>query len=221
MFPLLQTDIRFWHNFFLISRCLESLIASPLSTISCSIHARHSSVCCPIPIQPWASCSTSVLVQNVVASTLFSHVCRFPTHPFVGLWVFCCVLLAVAFHGLPTHRFKNCKSHASSSSRRLTQRVFVAPVGVNSRNSSVRSSLPIQNSSHPPHVQLGSILSMVSLQAHFSKCHNFSSAILAPDRTTRRSPGSLHLEFVHNPCTMSCHPAHQHVIQSNYCLVFH
>ena len=59
-------------------------------------------------------------------------------------WIYgpCCVLLAVAFHGLPTHRFKNCKFRALSPSRRLAQRVFIAPVAVNNKNSSVRSSLP-------------------------------------------------------------------------------
>ena len=36
----------------------------------------------------WASCSTSVLVKKYsVASTIFSHVCHSPTHPFVGLLV--------------------------------------------------------------------------------------------------------------------------------------
>ena len=114
--------------------------------------------------------------------------------------------ILVAFHGLPTHRFNNCESHALSPSRSLTQRVFITPVGVNSRNSSVRSSLPTKNSSHPPHVQLGSILRMVSPQAHFSKWHNFSSVVLALDRTIRHSPGPLHLEIVYNPCTVSYDP---------------
>ena len=36
----------------------------------------------PISNTTWASCSASVLVQNVL-----SRVCRFPTHPFVGLLV--------------------------------------------------------------------------------------------------------------------------------------
>ena len=35
----------------------------------------------------WAPCNASVLVQNVVANTLFLHVCHSPTHPFVGLLV--------------------------------------------------------------------------------------------------------------------------------------
>ena len=83
----------------------------------------------------------------------FSHVCCLPTH--VGP---CCVLLVIAFRGLPTHSFKNCNSQALSPSRRLTQRVFFASAGVTIRNSSVRSRLPTKNFSHPPHVQFGSIL---------------------------------------------------------------
>ena len=43
--------------------------------------------------------------------------------------------------------------------------------------------------SHPSHA----ILQMVSSQAHFSNWHNFSSVVLAPGRTIRRSPGFLHL----------------------------
>ena len=78
-----------------------------------------------------------------------------------------------------------------------------------------------KDSSHPPHVQPGSILRMVAPQAHFSKWHNFSSVVLATDRTLKRSPSSLHLELVYDPCTMVYHPAHQHMIRSNCCLVFH
>ena len=63
-----------------------------------------------------------------------------------------------------------------------------------------------KNSSHPSHVQFGSILRMASLQAHFSKWHNFSSAVLAPESTIRRSPCFLHLEIVYNPCTVPTHP---------------
>ena len=49
----------------------------------------------------------------------------------------------MAFQRLPNHRFNNFKSQALSPSRRHTQRVFIAPVGVNSRNSPARSrSLP-------------------------------------------------------------------------------
>ena len=81
----------------------------------------------------------------VVASTTSLHVChlRWMVGP-------CCVHRAVAFHGLPTHKFKNCKSQAFSPSSRLTQRAFIAPVGVNSRNSSMRSSLPRKT----PRIQL-------------------------------------------------------------------
>ena len=132
----------------------------------------------------------------------------------------CCVLLAVAFHRLPTHRFQELQipriitfktSHTAClhcTCWRQQQKVIGAV------------KLADRNSSHPPHVQLGSILRMVSPQAHFSKWHNFSSVVLHPDRTIRRSPGSLHLKVVCNPCTVSYHPAPQQMIRSNFCLVF-
>ena len=41
----------------------------------------------PISNTTWASCSASVLVQNVVARTLFLHVCHCPTHHVAGLLV--------------------------------------------------------------------------------------------------------------------------------------
>ena len=159
-------------------------------------------MCCPFPTKPGHPAVRPYLSKMFCRNfTLFA---RLPLSNSSFYWIvgFCCVLLAVAFHGLPTHRFKNCKSQALSPSRRLTHRGFIAPVGVNSRNSSVQSSLPTKTS-HPPHVQLGSILRMVSPATHFSKWHNFSSVVLASDRTIRRSPGSLHLEIVYNPSTMS------------------
>ena len=64
--------------------------------------------------------------------------------------------------------------------------------------------------SHPPYVQFGCILSVVS--SH--------DVVIARGRTTRRSPGSLHLEIVYNPCTVSYHPTHQYMIRSNSSLVY-
>ena len=56
---------------------VSSLIAPPLSTISCSILARHS---CVLPaIRPYLS--------KMLSQKHFLHVCRFPTHPLVGLLV--------------------------------------------------------------------------------------------------------------------------------------
>ena len=92
----------------------------------------------------------------------YTIVARLPLSNSSFCWIVgvCCVLLAVAFHGLPTHRFKKCKSQALSPSRRLTQclhctcwrqqQEFIGAV-----------KLAVKNSSHPPHVQLGSILRMV------------------------------------------------------------
>ena len=215
--PLSLTWIDIWLTNF-SSFHVSSLIASPLSTISCSILTRHSSVCCQIPTQPRHPAVT--YPKCPVASTTFSHVCRLRTHHFCWIVGPCCVLLAVAFHGLPTHRFQELQipriitfktSHTAClhcTCWRQQQKVIGAV------------KLADRNSSHPPHVQLGSILRMVSPQAHFSKWHNFSSVVLAPDRTIRRSPGSLHLKVVYNPCTVSYHPAPQHMIRSNFCLVF-
>ena len=65
-FPLFQTDIRLLHNFFLISRCLE---------FNCITFVHHflfnfcSALLCVLPNSntAWASCSTSVLTQNVLS----------------------------------------------------------------------------------------------------------------------------------------------------------
>ena len=54
-----------------ISSDASNKIASPLSNISCSILARQSSECCPLPTQPGHPCSTSVLVQNVLSQVQF------------------------------------------------------------------------------------------------------------------------------------------------------
>ena len=76
---------------------LSSLIASPLSTISCSILARHSSVCCPFPTQPGHP-----LVRPYL-SKMFYRKCtlcaRLPISNSSFRWIvgLCCVLLAVAF----------------------------------------------------------------------------------------------------------------------------
>ena len=105
-FPLFQTDIRLLHNFFLISICLE------FNCISFVHHFLFNSCSALLCVLPNSNLGILQYVRTYtkcfVASTTFSHVCRLPTHPFAGLLVPCCVLLAVAFDGLPTHRFKNC-----------------------------------------------------------------------------------------------------------------
>ena len=109
-------------------------------------------------------------------------------------WIvgFCCVLIPVAFHGLPSHKFKICKSsHTACLHCTFWRREFIGVV-----------KLADKNSSHPPHVQLGSILRMVSLQTHFSNCHNLSSVVLAPDTNGKafsRFPSLQHcLQPMHN-----------------------
>ena len=97
---------------------------------------------CPFQTQPGHPAVRPYLSQMFCRK--YTLLARLPLSNSSYCWIvgFCCVLLAVAFHGLPAHRFKNCKSQAFPPSIRLTQRVFIAHVGVNSKNSSVRSSLP-------------------------------------------------------------------------------
>ena len=104
---------------------------------------------------------------------------------FCWIFGFCCVFLAVAFHGLPTHRFRNCKFQSLSPSRRPTQRVFIE--------------LHPQNGFAP----------------------NFFSVILARIERWGVLPVPFTWKAVHHPCTVSNRPAHQHMIGSNFCLVFH
>ena len=88
----------------------------------------------------WASFGTSVLSRMFCRK--YNLLARLPLANSSFCWIVGPLIFAVACHGLPTHKFKNCKSQALSPSRRHTQRVFIAAVGVNNRNSSVRSSLP-------------------------------------------------------------------------------
>ena len=97
---------------------LSSLVVSPLSTISCSILARHSSVCCPFPTQPGHP-----LVRPYL-SKMFYHKCtlcaRLPISNSSFRWIVvsaACSLLSL--RGLPTHRFQNCTSQPLL--RRITQ----------------------------------------------------------------------------------------------------
>ena len=79
----------------------------------------------PIPRQTWASCSSSVLVQNVLSQVhSFRTSVRFPTRPFVGLLVSAACSLLSHSTDCQHHRSKNCKSQALSPSRRLTQLVL-------------------------------------------------------------------------------------------------
>ena len=113
-----------------------------------------------------------------VASTLFSHICRFPTRPLVGCWFLlrapCCRVPWTA----NTHpRIANPKHyHLPDVSHNVSSLHLLA-----STSEIHRVKLADKNYSHPPHVQLGSILRMVSLQSHFSKWHHFSSVVLASD----------------------------------------
>ena len=96
-------------------------------------------MCCPIPIQPGRP-----VARQYFSCRKYNLFARLPLANSSFCWIVgsCGVLFAVAFHGLPTHKFKNCKPQTLTPSRRHIQRVSIAPVGVNNRNSSVRSSLP-------------------------------------------------------------------------------
>ena len=130
----------------------------------------------------WASCSTSVLIQNVLSQVQPFR--KFATHPFVGL-------LVPAACSLLSHS-TDCQH---TDSRIANPKHYHYPDFI----SAVK--LADKNSSHPPHVQLGSILKIVSPRAHLSKWHNFSSVVLAPNRMIKRSPRSLQMEI----CLQSMH----------------
>ena len=120
---------------------VSSFFPSPSANISCSILARQSSVCGPIPTQPWHPVVRPYLSRMLWRR--YNLLARLPlANSSFGWIVGPCggVLLLVALHG-QTHKFKKGKSQAPSPSRRLTQSVLVAPVGVRKRNSSVRSSM--------------------------------------------------------------------------------
>ena len=74
---------------------VSSLIAPPLSNISCSILVGQSSVCGPIPILLGILSYVRNYPDCSVVSTTFSHVYHLPTHPFVGSLVLaaCSLLL--------------------------------------------------------------------------------------------------------------------------------
>ena len=171
------------------------LISRLLSTICCSILARHPAV------RPYLS---KIFCRKY---TLFA---RLPLSNSSFCWIvgFCCVLLPVASHGLANTQTQELQipsiitfptSHTACLHCTCwrQQQKFIGAV-----------KLADKNSSHPPHVQLASILRMVSPQAHFSKWHNFSSVVLAPESTIRRSPGSLplignFLQLVHSVVSSS------------------
>ena len=129
IFLFFQTDIKLLHNFFLISRCLEfncitfvpHFLFNSCSALLFVLSISHTT---------WASCNTSILVQNVLSQV---HSFRTSAAFQLTLLLDCWFLLRAPCCRIP---------RTSSPSRRLTHRVFIAPAGVNTRNSQVRSSLP-------------------------------------------------------------------------------
>ena len=176
-------------------------------------------LCCPIPTQPRHPTGRPNLCKCSVASTTVSHVYHWPPHP-LDCWFLmrapCCRIPRITNTQVQTLQVPSIIAFQTSHTTCLQcacwrqQQEFIGAV-----------KLAIKNSSHPPHTQLGSMFRVILFQAHISKWLNFSSVILVPNRTIRRSPGAFHLEMIYNQCTVSYHPAHQHMIKSNFRLVLH
>ena len=141
-----------------------------------------------------------------VASTTFSHFYHWPTHPLIGLLVpgtrFFLMHSTDCQH--TSSRIANLKHYCRPDASLNVSSLHLLA----SRARIHRCCHACQhNSSHPPRVQLGSIFRVISPQAHFFKWHNFSTVVLAPNRTIMRSPGAVHLEMIstHAQCR-TIHP---------------
>ena len=196
--------------FFLFSRCLE---------FSCITFVHHfwfksCSALCVLPISntTWASCSTSVFVQNILSQVQsFRTSAAFQLILLLDCW---CLLRAPCCH---ISRTANTQIQELQILRIITfqtshtaclyctcwrqQQKFIR-CGQACRQK-LLASTSCSTWLHPKNG---------FAQTNFSKWHNFSSVVLAPDRTIRRSPGSLHLENWLQP---------MHMIRSIFCLVFH
>ena len=188
-------------KFLLISRGLElNCIASvyhflfqvSLGTPLCVVQFQHNLVI----LQYVRTCP-----KYSVASGTFLQVCHSPTHPFVGLLVrAACSLQSLSTDCQHTHS-RNAKTKHYHHPDVSPQRVIFPPIWRQQQVFIGAVKLSVKN--------LLASTSFSSSQAHFSYWHNFSSVVRAQDRTIRRSPSSLHLEIVHNPCTVSYHPSSQ------------
>ena len=181
-------------KFFLISRCLE---LNCIASVYHFLFKSRSALPCVL--------SNSNILQYVrtcpkysVASGTFLQVCHSPTHPFVGLLVrAACSLQSLSTDCQHTHsRIAKTKHyHHPDVSHNVLSFHLLA------------STASIHRCGQTSCQKLLASTSFSSSQAHFSYWHNFSSVVRAQDRTIRRSPSSLHLEIVHNPCTVSYHPS--------------
>ena len=156
-FPFFQTCIGYFHIF---SKCLN--YTSPLSTISWSILAGHS--LCAAQFQHSLGILQYVRTcpKCSVASTLFLHVCHCPTHPFLLdcrclLRAPCCCIPRTATTQIEELQIPSNVTFQTSHTACLhctcwrQQQKFIGAI-----------KLADKNSSHQPHVQLGSTLRMVS-----------------------------------------------------------
>ena len=136
------------------------------------------------------------------ARTVCSFVCRFPTHPFVGLLVSAaCSLLSHSTscqHTISRMQVPQDVSH---------NRVLIAPTRRQQEKFIGAVKLADEDSSNPSHIQFGPIFGMVSSQPDLSEWNDFASVVLASKTTI---PRSIHFRMIHNPCTVPNHPTHQH-----------
>ena len=157
-FPPFQIDIRLFHNFFLVSiPHVSSLIASPLSNVSCPILARHSSVCCPIPTQPGHPAVRPYLSRMFCRT--YSLFARLPLANSSVCWIVgpCGVLFAVVPRTANTQiqelqipsiiTFQTSHTACLHCTNWRQQQEFICAV-----------KLADKNSLHPFHIRCGSIL---------------------------------------------------------------
>ena len=188
-----------------ISSAASILIASPLSTISCSILARHSSVFYPIPRQPGHPAARPYLSKIFCRKyTLFA---RLPLSNSSFCWTVgvCCVLLAQELQIPSIVTFQTSHTACLHCTCWRQQQKFIGAVKLADKKLLAPTSCSIWL--HP--------------LSDFGPNKFLQVAPLLQCSTKGRSPGALHLEIVHIPCTVSNHPAHQHMVRSNSCLVSH
>ena len=131
--------------------------------------------------------------------TIFSLVCHWPTHPLVDSLVPAAYSWLSPFFGLTTQIQELQVPSAIVLKKSHTTRLYCSCwrqqekfIGTVKRTD--------KDSWHPSHIQFGPFFSMVSSQAELSEWHNFTSVLLASKTTTWRSPRSVHLKIVHDPC---------------------
>ena len=140
--------------------CPPLLVQLLLGTPLCAAHFQHNLGILQC-VRTCPKCS--------VSSTLFSHVCRFPTHPLLDCWFLlrapCCRVPRTANTQIQELQipsiitFKTSHTACFYCTCWCQQQKFIGAV-----------KLADKNSSHPSHYQIGPIFGMVSSQADLSGC---------------------------------------------------